>query len=194
MATNPNLIVGIGASAGGLEAVSEIVEHLPGQFQGSILVAIHRTPNVKSMLGSVLQTHARMRVSDSIDGEHLSCTHIYVAQPSEILEVDGDEVHVDVDADSIRRMQRIDDLFSSIAESAGANSVGVVLSGMLWDGVAGLQAIKAAGGECIVQDPKDAQFPGMPQNALEAVECDLIGTPLEIASRLVELAAGRQCQ
>jgi two-component system chemotaxis response regulator CheB len=70
----------------------------------------------------------------------------------------------------------------------------VILSGALSDGIAGLQAIKAAGGTCLVQSPDDALFESMPREALAAIEPDLVGTPLEIASHLIELAAGRKCR
>ncbi|HEX4415521.1 MAG TPA: chemotaxis protein CheB [Lacipirellulaceae bacterium] len=111
-----------------------------------------------------------------------------------MITVDGRRIHLHVVPDRIERMQWIDDLFFSIAESAGENAVGVILSGALSDGMADLKAIKAAGGTCMVQSPGDAAFQSMPQSALSSVECDVVGTPLEIASSLIESAAGRRCK
>ncbi|REK07225.1 MAG: chemotaxis protein CheB [Planctomycetota bacterium] len=188
-----NLLIGMGASAGGLRPIVEIIDLLPSEFQGALLVASHRDPNAPSVLGELLQYHTRLRVSEPIDGEALSCTHIYVAGPAEVMTVEGGEVHLGVDRERMRAMKRIDDLFISIAEAAGQNAVGVILSGMLYDGVKGLQAIKQAGGTCIVQSPADAEHGDMPRNALEAVAADYVGTTMDIASRLMELAAGREC-
>jgi two-component system chemotaxis response regulator CheB len=92
------------------------------------------------------------------------------------------------------RIQRIDELFLSAARHARHNAVGIILSGTLWDGVEGLRAIHDAGGKCIVQDPGEAAVEDMPRNALKSVDVDFVGTTDEIASLLVELAAGRSCQ
>ena len=189
-----NLLIGIGASAGGLQAIVEIVDLLPTHFQGALMIATHRSSTAPNVLPSLLQNYTRLRISEPLDGDKLSCTHIYIGRPDEVLTVEGGEVHIDIDPEHIRNLDRIDDLFTSIANAAGKNSVGVILSGMLWDGVDGLKAIKEAGGTCIVQTPEDATFDSMPKNALESVECDFVGTTIEIASRLVELGAGRNCQ
>lgn len=189
----PNLLIGVGASAGGLPAIMEIIELLPEQFQGSLVVATHRDPAAPNVLPQLFRNHTRLRVSEPYEGEKISCTHVYVARPDQVMTVDGRDLHLHLDADRLRNLRRIDDLFASIAASAGPNSVGVVLSGMLWDGVEGLRAIKQAGGACIVQHPDDAAFESMPRHALQAVDCDYVGTTMEIASRLVELGAGRSC-
>ncbi|HBN79557.1 MAG TPA: chemotaxis protein CheB [Planctomycetaceae bacterium] len=189
-----NLLIGVGASAGGLKAIVEIVDLLPTHFQGALMIATHRSSTAPNVLPSLLQNHTRLRVSDTIDGDKLSCTHIYIGRPDEVLTAEGGEVHIGLDPEHVRNLLRIDDLFTSIANTAGKNAVGVILSGMLWDGVDGLKAIKEAGGTCIVQTPEDATFDSMPKNALKSVECDFVGTTIEIASRLVELGAGRNCQ
>ncbi len=192
--TYPNLLIGIGASAGGLSAIAHIIELLPAHFQGALLVATHRNPEAPNLLPQMLQRHTRLSVSEPFEGEKLSCTHVYIAAPAQILTVEGREMRLGVDPGRLRKLMRIDDLFVSIAETARENSVGVVLSGMLWDGVEGLKAISRAGGRCIVQDPEDAAFDGMPKNALESVECDFVGTTIEIASVLTELSAARSCE
>ncbi|MGE0607511.1 MAG: chemotaxis protein CheB [Pirellulales bacterium] len=188
------MLIGIGASAGGLKPIVEIVDLLPTHFQGALMVAMHRSPSGANFLAEILRHHTRLRVSEAFDGEKVTCTHIYVARPSEVMTVEGKEIDLGLDLGHFRKLSRIDDLFLSIAGSAGHNAVGVILSGCLWDGVDGLKAIKQAGGTCIVQTPHEAAFESMPRHALEAVECDFVGTTVEIASRLVELAAGKKCQ
>jgi len=106
-----------------------------------------------------------LEVDDPNDGDDLQCTTVYVGSPGEVLLVDGQEVKIAELARDWSRMHRIDALFESAARAAGHNAVGVILSGMLWDGVQGLQAIREAGGVCIVQDPADATYEDMPRNA-----------------------------
>lgn len=193
-AENPNLLIAIGASAGGLRAMTPIFERLPENFQAAIVVATHRPPDRRNLLAEVLQRHTRLRVLEPIDGDHITCTGVYVGRGQETVEVEGDHLQIGIDHDRLRALKRIDDLFVSVAESAGSNAVGVVLSGMLYDGTAGLAAIHEAGGRCIVQEPRDAAFKSMPENALAAVPIDFVGTSEEIGDKLVEFAAGRHCQ
>lgn len=190
----PNLLVGIGASAGGLPPLLEIVDHLSSGYQGAIFVVTHRGPDGPNALPSIFRKHTRLRVHDAYTNESVSCTHLYVADADEVMTVEGSRIEVRIDAGRLRKLKRIDDLFTSIALSAGRNSVGVILSGALSDGIEGLKAIKTAGGTCLVQTPADALFDSMPCKALEVVEPDLVGSPLEIASYLIELAAGRKCR
>lgn len=190
----PNLLVAIGASAGGVRAIGDIVEELPEDFQAAVVVATHRAASRDNLLAQVLQNRTRLKVFEPTHGEELTCTRLYVGRGQEMIEVEGRDFQIDIDHDGARKLRRIDDLFVSVAESAGENAVGVVLTGMLWDGVAGLQAIDEAGGVCIVQDPLDASFASMPLNALDAVDVDYVGTTKEIAHRLVELARNRNCR
>jgi two-component system chemotaxis response regulator CheB len=190
----PNVLVGIGASAGGLVPLVEIIDKLSFGYQGAVLVAMHRMPGTPNFLADVLRKHSRLRVHDAYENEAVTCTHLYVADSDEIMTVRGRHIEIEVDRDRLRRLKKIDDLFTSIAASAGPNAVGVILSGALSDGIEGLKAIKAAGGWCLVQSPEDAEFSSMPRQAIEAIEPDLVGQPLEIASFLIELAAGKRCR
>lgn len=189
-----NLLVAIGASAGGFKEIVRIVEELPESFQGCLVVALHREPQHENTFADILERHSRVRISEPVHNGTLSCSTIYVGAPSERIEVEsGGRFGVEVDVSFYARIHRIDDLFFSVAETAGQNSVGVVLSGMLCDGVAGLAAIRNAGGRCIVQDPLDASFDSMPINALNEVEADFVGTAKEIAGKLIEIASDRNC-
>jgi len=125
-----------------------------------------------------------------VEGEKLSCTTVYVGAPAESVEIEGNRIHSEIDVSDVSRMERIDDLFITAAKSARENAVGVILTGMLSDGVEGLKAIHKAGGYCIVQDPKDAKFDSMPKNALAEVDADFVGTSDEIADRLITLPRG----
>ncbi len=193
--TFSNLLVVIGASAGGLKPIREIIRKLPKTFQAVVIVATHRDPSIQeNILAEILSNDARLRVREPVEGEILNCTTIYVGQPSETVQLEGKTVQLDEVSSHMERLHRIDELFFSAAQYARENAVGVILSGTLWDGVAGLAAIHEAGGTCIVQDPHDASFDGMPRNAIENVKIDFVGNPDEIASLLMELAAGRACQ
>lgn len=190
----PNLLVVVGASAGGVKPIQRIISQLPKTFQGTMVVATHRDPTAEvNSLAEIFKQNTRLSVREPVEGESLHCTTLYIGHPSKSLLIEGQEAHLDDVAGHIERLQRIDELFRSAARSAGANAVGVILSGTLWDGVAGLKAIHEAGGKCIVQDPEDAAFDDMPRKALEQVDVDYVGTDDEIASILVELAAGRNC-
>lgn len=190
----PNLLIVIGASAGGLQQIVKIVRELPDYFQATVLFACHRSPNAPNVLHEILAKNTDLNVKQPIEGEKLVCTTIYVGRPDESVEVEGRHLHAEQDISDLARVERIDDLFKSAAESAGKNAVGVILTGMLSDGVEGLKAIKAADGYCMVQDPDEAEFESMPVNALKEVDVDFVGTTHELAQRLIQLAEGRSCQ
>ena len=189
----PNLLIGIGASAGGLDPLREILSKLPRDLQACIIIASHRDPSYRSELAAVLDRVTDLRVREPIDGDTLTCTVVYVGQPKEMIEIEGGQLEIAIDDELLRRSHRIDDLFSSIAEAAGRNAVGIILSGMLRDGVEGLKAISARGGLCIVQTPSDAEYESMPRSALEEVGCDFIGDTKEIAAFVTRLASDRNC-
>ena len=191
---NPNLTVAIGASAGGFKEIVTIVERLPRSFAGTLIVATHREPKHENMLANILAHRARVRVEEPEDEESLECTTIYVGRSDETVAVDGNQFEVEVDTSRYARMHRIDDLFKSVAKSAGKNAVGVILSGMLSDGTAGMRAIKDAGGRCLIQSPSDADYPSMPVHALAEVEPVYVGTAAEIASFLMEMSLGEECE
>lgn len=185
----PCPLVVIGASAGGLPAIREIVTRLPSDFRAIVIVATHRDPALMdNLLAKILEHHASLKVRDPVEGENLTCQTLYVGPPSKALVVEDDDARLMRVEEEVRRLERIDALFETAAKFAGERAIGVILSGTLWDGVAGLQAIHEAGGQCLVQDPLDALFPDMPLNALREVEVDYVGSTEEIAVRLTELA------
>ncbi|MEO1618207.1 MAG: chemotaxis protein CheB [Planctomycetota bacterium] len=187
----PEMIIVVGASAGGFKEIALLVEYLPAWFKGTMIVANHRLPHESNDLAKILADRARVRVHEPVDDQALECTTIYVGKPNETIEVDDGGFDVRVNTSNYARVHRIDDLFKSVADTVGKNAVGVILSGMLSDGIDGLEAIQQAGGYCIVQCPEDAQYDSMPKNAIERIEPDFIGTTREISSVLMELAVER---
>lgn len=195
MSDYPNLLIAVGASAGGFKEVLKLVDCLPEDIQASLVIAMHRDPARPNMLADILRARCNIEVCEPDDDQPIECATVYVGSPKDRVEVEKDGTFdLQVDSSRFARLARIDDLFSSVAKTAGGNAVGVVLSGMLWDGVAGLRAIKEGGGTCIVQDPEEAQYQSMPVNALKEVAVDFVGTTEEISSQIQKLAAGRECE
>jgi chemotaxis response regulator CheB len=118
---------------------------------------------------------------------------VYVGQAKEHLAVDGDRISLLPDPHRLRNLQAIDELFQSIAQSAGKHSIGIILSGLLHDGAEGLKAIKEANGLAIVQSPEEAAFAGMPRRALEAADVDFVATVEQIIVLVRRMAAFYDC-
>lgn len=156
-----------------------------------MVIASHRAPESTNLLLEILARRASIQVLQPEDEECLVCTAIYIGDSRATVKVVGGSFSVKEDVSAVSRIRRIDDLFVSVAQSAGARAVGVILSGMLSDGVAGLRAIHEAGGTCLVQNPHQATFDSMPENALASVPADFVGSTDEIAARIVEIAHQR---
>jgi len=185
-------IVAIGASAGGVEAVSELLERLPPDLPASVLVVVHRSVERISLLHHVLARRAGLRVVTPDSGEELRHGVCYVGNPERHLMVSPD-LRVRFQPDSFYRTHNIDALFTSLARNAGPRTIGVVLSGMLKDGTLGLAAIKEAGGIALVQSPDEAVHPEMPKAALACDgSIDLVGPIRDLAAKICELVAGRR--
>jgi two-component system chemotaxis response regulator CheB len=180
-------IVVIGASSGGVEALTRLVRALPERFPAAVFVVLHVSPDARSFLPAILNRAGSLPAAHAVDQEPVRCGRIYVAPP-------GAQTYVNRGRISVRRGPRengqrpaVDPLFRSAAHFYGARAIGVVLSGSLDDGSVGLRAIKEGGGIAIVQDPQEALSPSMPSNALNAAEVDYILKTDEIAAALVRL-------
>jgi two-component system chemotaxis response regulator CheB len=167
-------IVVMGASAGGVEALSVILRGLPADLPATVFIVLHMSADSPGSLASVLGRHARLPVHEAVDGESIRKGSVYVARPDRHLMLEPDRVRVVSGPKQNRHRPAVDVLFRSSATSFGPRVIGVVLTGNLDDGTAGLQAIKARGGLAIVQDPRDASYPGMPQSAVNHVDVDLL--------------------
>jgi two-component system, chemotaxis family, protein-glutamate methylesterase/glutaminase len=184
-------IIVIGASAGGVEALSELTENLPADLSASVFIVLHIPPERPSLLPEIIGRRTSLKVQHGLDGQQIRHGHVYVAPPDHHLELEGERIVLSRGPRENRARPSIDALFRSAAHSHGARVAGVVLTGNLDDGTAGLYAIKRRGGVAIVQDPAAAEHPGMPKSALLNVEVDHCVPLPQIVPILVRLAATR---
>jgi two-component system chemotaxis response regulator CheB len=172
-------VVVIGASAGGVEALKLFVRDLPAEFPAPVVIVLHLPPETPSVLAPILARSASVTVKTAVDGETLQAGVVYVAPPDRHVLVHEDgTIATSRGPRENRHRPAVDPLFRSAALAFGNGAIGVILSGALDDGTAGLLAIKRVGGLTLVQDPSDALFSGMPESALAHVEVDAC-LPLE---------------
>lgn len=179
----------IAASAGGVEALSTLVAGLPPDFPAAVLVVVHFPAHATSMLPAILVRHGRLPALQPADGTALRPGVIYVAPPGQHMLVEGGRtVRLTRGPRENGHRPAADPLFRSAAVCCGSRVVGVVLSGNLDDGTAGLAAVARHGGVTVVQDPDDAMFSGMPRSAIAGVEeVDHVVPLAALAGLLVEL-------
>jgi len=181
-------LVAIGASAGGVEALRKLVRSFPRDFPAAVLVVLHLPPWHTSNLPELLGHESLLPAAFPSFDERIDPARIYVAPPDRHMVVEDGRVQLWRGPKEDRQRPSINALFRSVAVSHGQRAVGVVLTGSLDDGSAGLWWIKKYGGVAIVQDPADAAFPGMAQSALEYVDVDYVVPLSEIGDLLVGLA------
>jgi two-component system chemotaxis response regulator CheB len=181
-------IIVIGASAGGVEALGSLVADLPEDLPAAVFIVLHIGPNSATALPSILSRRTKLPVDHPRDGEPVEPNRVYVAMPDHHLLVGDGLVRVATGPKENGHRPSIDTLFRSAALNYGPRVTGVILSGTLDDGTAGLRAIHERGGAAIVQDPDEALFPGMPQSALAGDDPDFILPVAEIAGVLTNLA------
>lgn len=184
-------VVVIGTSAGGLEALDALIGQLPADLPASIFIVQHMPAHMTGEeLLRRLNRHNAFQPKLAVHGERFKPGRIYVAPPNNHLLVKKDAVLVTKGARENRQRPAIDPLFRSAAVSHGPRVIGVVLTGMLDDGTGGLIAIKKCGGVTVVQDPKDAAYPGMPLSAIENAPVDFSVPVASMGPLLIELVAG----
>lgn len=181
-------IVVIGASAGGLWALEELVADLPADLPAAVFIVVHISARFPSWLPHILQKFAKLPAVHAVDGAAIEAGHIYIAPPDRHLLVKPEYMRVVLGPKENRFRPAIDPLFRTAALAYGKRVVGVVLSGLLDDGTAGLIEIKEQGGVALVQDPQEAMFPSMPQSAIQHAAVDHILPVADIARVLVHLA------
>jgi two-component system chemotaxis response regulator CheB len=189
MAPRPRDVVVVGASAGGVEALRTMVAGLPEDLPAAVLVVLHLPAGGTSALPAILSRACPLPVVSGCNGEPLRTGHVYVARPDHhLLMVDG---HVALSHGPTENGHRpaVDALFRSAVISHGPAVTGVLLSGVLDDGVAGLAAIAGVGGTVIVQEPADALYPGMPNHALRLLTPDHVVRAAEIGALLGKITA-----
>ncbi|HEX4682263.1 MAG TPA: chemotaxis protein CheB [Gemmatimonadaceae bacterium] len=183
-------IVGIGASAGGLEAVAELLGALPAATGMAYIVVQHLDPKHESLLSEILATKTVIPVSAALSGQIVQPDHVYVIPPDAMLTVLGGRIHLEPRASTHQPPVPVDVLFKSLADVYGDSAIGVVLSGGGSDGSSGIRALRMAGGITFAQTPETARFEDMPRHAIETGCVDLTMRPGEIAGALVRLGQG----
>jgi two-component system chemotaxis response regulator CheB len=182
-------VVVVGGSAGGLDALRAILSGLPKDLPASLFVVLHSAPDSPGLLAEILDRAGALPASHAIDGGRVERGRVYVAPPDHHLVLEPGVMRVTRGPKENRFRPAIDPLFRSAAGVYGPRAVGVILSGGLDDGTAGLLAIKQLGGTAVVQDPADAFASSMPAHALAAVAADFVLPAAEIAPAIVRLAA-----
>ncbi len=177
-------VVGIGCSAGGLEALTSLLGAVPADTRLSFIVVQHQDPRHPSTLPALLSRICPLQVLEAATGQMLEPGHVYVAPPHRDLSIDGASIRLaEIEPGSSLRLP-VDALFRSLADGRGSQAIGVVLSGMGSDGTRGLLAIKERGGLTLAQDPASAGAASMPRSAIEAGAVDIVAPASELAARV----------
>src|SRR5215475_7483373 len=182
-------LVAVGASAGGLLALSEMLGPLPSSFPGIVIVQ-HLDPTHKSHLASLLTRKTSKQVKQAEHGEPILPGLVYIAPPDEHLLVGPGKIQLAHSQLVHFSRPSIDLLFESVAGMYGSRSIGVILSGSNRDGAVGIRAIKEAGGTTVAQDPATAEFPHMPQAAISTGYVDFVVPISRLGDTLKEICDG----
>lgn len=184
----PKFVIGLGASAGGLEALEEFFDHARDDADAAYIVVMHLSRDFKSMLDGLLARHTAMKVCAAVDGQKIEGNTIYVIQPNTLLEVDQKTLKVDarqnVAAEGV--VTAVDALFRSIAQHWAERGAAVVLSGSGSDGAKGIQAVQRAGGFTCAQSPESAKFDPMPIAAIATEEINAVEPPNQLANTIID--------
>src|SRR5436190_7735727 len=184
-------IVVMGASAGGVETLAELVSGLPEEFPAAIFVVLHLLPTAHSVLPEILDRSGTLPAAAAVDDEDIDRGRIYVAPPDRHLLLGPGRVSLTRGPRENGHRPAVDPLFRSAARAYRQRVIAVVLSGSLDDGTAGLRLVKRMGGTTVAQDPDDALYPSMPASAIANNSVDCVAPLAEMAgllSRLVDSA------
>jgi two-component system chemotaxis response regulator CheB len=183
-------IVVIGCSAGGVEALPQLLSKFPRNTPAAFFVVMHVSAMTESYLPRIIGRHTKMPCAHAMDGDAIETGKIYVAPPDCHLMLQPDKVVLSHGPKENRHRPAVDPLFRSAAQHFGSRVIGVILTGSLDDGTAGLQAVKRCGGLAVVQHPDEAVAPGMPMNAVQYVSVDHV-VPLDKMGALLKKLIGQ---
>lgn len=184
----PFAVVAVGASAGGLEAFSQLLRAIPNNTGMAFVFIQHLDPKHHSMLSDLLAKTSDMPVLEAKNGTSIKANHVYVIPPNVNMGINGRRLQLTPRAAAPTLHTPIDFFMRELAESRDARSIGVVLSGTASDGTRGLAAIKAEGGITFAQDEKSAKYPGMPHSAVASGCVDFILPPEKIGRELARIS------
>jgi two-component system CheB/CheR fusion protein len=182
-------IVGIGASAGGLEALRELLNALPAHTGMAFVIVQHLEPTYTSQLAEILSRATAMPVIQTGEGQLVQPDHVFVIPPNAVMIIKNGILHLAPRSESLTPHNPIDIFFQSLAADRGRDSVGVVLSGAASDGALGIRILKQHFGTTFSQNEESAKYGGMPHSAIATGAVDFVLPPAEIAEELARLAA-----
>lgn len=182
----PKLIVGIGASAGGLKPIEEFFDNMPNDTGMAFVIVQHLSPDFKSLMDELLGRHTEMAIHKVNDGVLIEPNSIYLIPPEKNMAIMDGKLMLSEKAKKPNLHLPIDNFFQSLAEKLGKNSAAIVLSGTGSDGSRGIKHTRQAGGLVIVQHPETAGFDGMPRAAIATGIVDLICEPAQMPERLIQ--------
>ena len=185
---NPFPVVGVGASAGGLEAFKRLIRAIPENSGLAYILVQHLEPTHESMLVEILQKVTRIPVQEITNNVLVEPDHVYVIPTNKLLTANDGRLELSPRGPKNEKNMPIDVFFTSLSEVHQGHAIGVVLSGTATDGTLGLKAIKDHGGFTFAQEPPSAAFAGMPQSAIDAEVVDFILTPEEMPLQLAKLS------
>jgi len=183
----PKDIIVVGASAGGIQTIRALTAALPPDLAASIFIVVHTSPEAPGLIADILNNSGNLPAVHAIDDEIIKKGRIYIAPPDHHLLLEPNRVRVTRGPKENRFRPAVDPLFRSAAQTYGPRVIGVILTGYMDDGTAGLWTVKQLGGTAIVQDPEDALVPSMPLNAMTHVKVDYCVPLEEIPPLLVRL-------
>lgn len=182
-----HLVVGVGASAGGLEALEKFFDSIPSELNAAFIVVQHLSPDHKSLMADLLSKHTSMPVREAVDGQQVLVGTVTMVPPHANLELEGDRLRFRERMNGHSPNLPINLFFHSLAETYAERAVGVVLSGTGSDGRDGIKRIKEAGGVVLAQDPSTARFDGMPLASIATGLVDLVTSPEAMGQELLAL-------
>ena len=180
------LVVGLGASAGGLEALQSFFDAMPDNPGMAFVVIIHLSPDHKSSMAELLQEHTSMPVTQVARQTNIKANHIYIIPPGQLLIVENKELILSEALKKDKKLTTIDLFFRSLGTALNSHSACVILSGTGSDGSIGLKTIKERSGIVISQNPEEASYDGMPRSALQTGLVDMVLDTKEIPAKLIE--------
>lgn len=181
-------IIVMGASTGGFDAFKKIIAGLPPDFSTPIFIVWHMSPDIRGILPEVLNRTNRIVAAHAYNNEEIKPNRIYVAPPDHHMLIEADKILVTHGPKENRFRPSVDPLFRSAAYAYGKRVIGVILSGALDDGTAGLWTVKHYGGTAIVQNPMEAEVSSMPENAMREVKIDYCVSLSKMPTLLVRLS------